>query len=142
MLQKERSLFCAQAVQAVIRSLLHVTLTEYFPKIGIIIILHHFITSFRIASHHTSYCINDTRMEYRADFRKILSKLHEVSFELQLRRPAHKRDLSFQSMDIFICTNYGSSFFSCFVKKETPSIVSLIKLYFSKLTSCLSTFSF
>jgi hypothetical protein len=34
MLRKERSLFCAQAVEAVIRSLLHVTLIEYFPKIG------------------------------------------------------------------------------------------------------------
>jgi hypothetical protein len=33
-------------------------------------------------------------------------------------------------------------FFSCFVKKEIPSIASLIKLYFLKLTSCLSTFSF
>jgi hypothetical protein len=34
MLRKERSLFCAQAVEAVIRSLLRVTLTEYFSKIG------------------------------------------------------------------------------------------------------------
>jgi hypothetical protein len=33
-------------------------------------------------------------MEYRADFWKILSKLHEVSFELQLRQPAHKRGIS------------------------------------------------
>jgi hypothetical protein len=62
---------------------------------GIIIILHHIITSFHIASHHTSYCITDTRMEYGADFRKILSKLHEVSFELQLRQSAHKRGISF-----------------------------------------------
>ena len=35
-----------------------------------------------------------------------------------------------------------SSFFSCFVKKETPSMASLIKLYFPKFASCLSTFSF
>jgi hypothetical protein len=34
MLHKERSLFCVQADEAVIRSLLRVTLTEYFPKIG------------------------------------------------------------------------------------------------------------
>jgi hypothetical protein len=34
MLRKERSLFCVQAVEAVIRCLLRVTLTEYFPKIG------------------------------------------------------------------------------------------------------------
>jgi hypothetical protein len=32
--------------------------------------------------------------------------------------------------------------FSCFVKKEAPSMASLIKLYFLKFTSCLSTFSF
>jgi hypothetical protein len=66
---------------------------------GISIILHHIITSFHIASHHTSYCINDTRMEYGADFWKILCQngkvlRHEVSFELQLRQPAHKRGIS------------------------------------------------
>jgi hypothetical protein len=33
-------------------------------------------------------------MEYRADFWKILSKLHKVSFELQLRQPAHKTGIS------------------------------------------------
>jgi hypothetical protein len=33
-------------------------------------------------------------------------------------------------------------FFSCFVKKETPPLVSLIKMYFPKFASCLSTFSF
>jgi hypothetical protein len=31
---KDRSLFCVQADEAVIQSLLRVTLTEYFPKIG------------------------------------------------------------------------------------------------------------
>jgi hypothetical protein len=34
------------------------------------------------------------------------------------------------------------SVFSCFVKKETPPLVSLIKTYFPKFASCLSTFSF
>jgi hypothetical protein len=34
MLRKEISLFCAQAIEVVIQSLLRVTLTEYFPKIG------------------------------------------------------------------------------------------------------------
>jgi hypothetical protein len=34
MLHKEISLFCVQADEAIIRSLLRVTLTEYFPKIG------------------------------------------------------------------------------------------------------------
>jgi hypothetical protein len=52
------------------------------------------IISFLIASHHTSYRINDTRMEYEADFRKVLSKLHEAIFELQLHQPAHKRGIS------------------------------------------------
>jgi hypothetical protein len=33
-------------------------------------------------------------------------------------------------------------FFSCFVKKETPPLVSSIKTYFPKFASCLSTFSF
>jgi hypothetical protein len=36
---------------------------------GIFIILHHIITSFRITSHHTSYHINDTRIEYEVDLR-------------------------------------------------------------------------
>jgi hypothetical protein len=52
---------------------------------GIIIILHHIITSFRITSHYTSYRINDTRIEYGADFRQMLRQnekvlRHEVSF--------------------------------------------------------------
>jgi hypothetical protein len=52
---------------------------------GIIIILHHIITSFRITSHHTSYRINDTRIEYGAVFRQMLRQnekvlRHEVSF--------------------------------------------------------------
>jgi hypothetical protein len=34
MLRKERSLIYVQANEAVIRSLLRVTLIEYFPKIG------------------------------------------------------------------------------------------------------------
>jgi hypothetical protein len=51
---------------------------------GILIILHHIITSFRITSHHTSYCINDTRIEYGADLRQMLCQnekvlRHEVS---------------------------------------------------------------
>jgi hypothetical protein len=52
---------------------------------GILIILHHIITSFRITSHLTSYCINDTRIEYGADLRQMLRQnenvlRHEVSF--------------------------------------------------------------
>jgi hypothetical protein len=53
---------------------------------SISIILHHIITSFCIASHHTSYRINDMRIEYGADLRRMLRKnenvlRHEVSFE-------------------------------------------------------------
>jgi hypothetical protein len=52
---------------------------------GILIILHHIITSFRITLHHTSYCINDTRIEYEANLRQMLRQnknvlRHEVSF--------------------------------------------------------------
>ena len=51
----------------------------------ILIILHHIITSFRITLHHTSYCINDTRIEYEANLRQMLRQnenvlRHEVRF--------------------------------------------------------------
>jgi hypothetical protein len=36
--------------------------------------LHHIITSFRIASHHISYRINDTRIEQGVDLRRMLRK--------------------------------------------------------------------
>ena len=52
---------------------------------SILIILHHIIASFRITLHHTSYCINDTRIEYEANLRQMLRQIenvlrHEVSF--------------------------------------------------------------
>jgi hypothetical protein len=51
----------------------------------ILIILHHIITSFRITLHHTSYCINGTRIEYEANLQHMLRQnenvlRHEVSF--------------------------------------------------------------
>jgi hypothetical protein len=51
----------------------------------ILIILHHVITSFRITLHHTSYCINGTRIEYEANLRQMLRQnenvlRHEVIF--------------------------------------------------------------
>ena len=70
--------------------------------------LHHIITSFRITSHHTSYCINDTRIEYEADLRQMLRQnkkvlRHEVSFEkYSFISLVTRRDLSLQSMDIFL----------------------------------------
>jgi hypothetical protein len=45
---------------------------------GINIILHHIITSFSIASHHTSYRINDTRIEQGVDLRRMLRKNENV----------------------------------------------------------------
>jgi hypothetical protein len=52
---------------------------------GILIILHHIISSFCITLHHTSYCINGTRIEYEANLRQMLRQIenvlrHEVSF--------------------------------------------------------------
>jgi hypothetical protein len=52
---------------------------------GILIILHHIITSFRITLHHTSYFITGTRIEYEANLQRMLRHIenvlwHEVSF--------------------------------------------------------------
>jgi hypothetical protein len=52
---------------------------------GILIILHHIITLFRITLHQTSYCITGTRIEYEANLRRMLRQIenvlrHEVSF--------------------------------------------------------------
>jgi hypothetical protein len=50
--------------------------------------------------------------------------------------------------EIYARTNFYPSakkhlpFFSCFVKKETPALVSPIKTYFPEFASCFSTFSF
>jgi hypothetical protein len=53
---------------------------------GILIILHHIIISFRITLHHTSYCINGTKIEYEANLQQMLRQnenvlRYEVSFE-------------------------------------------------------------
>jgi hypothetical protein len=75
---------------------------------GIRIILHHIITSFRITSHHTSYCINNTRIGYEADLRQMLHQnkkvlRHEVSFgKYSFINLVTRRDLSLQRMDIFL----------------------------------------
>jgi hypothetical protein len=75
---------------------------------GILIILHHIITSFRIALHHTSYCINGTRIEYEANLRHMLHQnekvlRHEVSFgKYNFNSLDTRRDLSLQSMGIFL----------------------------------------
>jgi hypothetical protein len=82
---------------------------------GIIIILHHIITSFCIASHHTSYRINDTRIEYGVDLRRMLRQnenvlRHEVSFvkysfiSLVTKEgiPLCEAWISLRSMDFFL----------------------------------------
>jgi hypothetical protein len=74
---------------------------------GILIILHHIITSFHIMSHHTSYLINDTRIQYEADLRQMLHKKsvlrHEVSFgKYNFISLVTRGDLSLQSKDIFL----------------------------------------
>jgi hypothetical protein len=83
--------------------------------ISISIILHHIITSFCIASHHTSYRINDTRIEHGVDLRQMLRKnenvlRHEVSFgkysfiSLATKEgiPICEAWIFLQSMDLFL----------------------------------------
>jgi hypothetical protein len=75
---------------------------------GILIISHHIITLFRITSHHTLYCINDTRIEYGADLWQMLRQnenvlRHEVSFgKYSFISFVTRRDLSLRNMDIFL----------------------------------------
>jgi hypothetical protein len=70
--------------------------------------LHHIITSFRITSHHTSYCINDTRIEYEANLRQMLCQnkkvlRHEVSFgRYNFISLVTRTYLFLQSTDIFL----------------------------------------
>jgi hypothetical protein len=68
---------------------------------GILIILHHIITLFRITLHHTSYCINDTRIEYGANLRQMLRQNENV-----LKQEVSFRKYSFISLvtrrDLFL----------------------------------------
>jgi hypothetical protein len=67
--------------------------------------LHQFITSFRIASHHTSYHISSMIIENGVDLRKMLRRnenvlRHKTSCEKYrlLHQPCHKRrDLFFEA---------------------------------------------
>jgi hypothetical protein len=72
---------------------------------SIFIILHHIITSFRITSHHTSYRINDTRIEYEADLRQMLHQKRKEGRcfgKYNFISLVTRRDLSLQSKDIFL----------------------------------------
>jgi hypothetical protein len=45
---------------------------------SILIILHHIITSFCITLHHTSYCINGTRIKYESNLQQMLRQNENV----------------------------------------------------------------
>jgi 5-bromo-4-chloroindolyl phosphate hydrolysis protein len=67
------------------QSLVYSSVGAWVCVFGILIILHHITISFRITLHHTSYCIDDTRVEYEANLRQMLRQnenvlRHEVSF--------------------------------------------------------------
>jgi hypothetical protein len=68
---------------------------------GILIILREIITSFRITLHHTSYCINDTIIEYEANLGQMLRQNENV-----LRHEVRFKKYSFISlvtrMDLFL----------------------------------------
>jgi hypothetical protein len=61
------------------QSLVYSSVEAWVCVFDILIILHHII------SHHTSYCINGTKIEYEANLRQMLRQnenmlRHEVSF--------------------------------------------------------------
>jgi hypothetical protein len=67
------------------QSLMYSSVGAWVCVFGILIILHHIIISFRITLHHTSYCIDGTKIEYEANLRQMLRQnenvlKHEVSF--------------------------------------------------------------
>jgi hypothetical protein len=81
---------------------------------GILIILHHTITSFCITLHHTSYCINGTRIEYEVNLRQMLRQnenvlRHEVSFgKYNFMSLVARRDLSLYEAWISFFTKHES----------------------------------
>jgi hypothetical protein len=67
------------------QSLVYSSVGVWVCVFGILIILRYIITSFHITFHHTSYCINGTKIEYEANLRQMLRQnenvlRHEVSF--------------------------------------------------------------
>jgi succinate dehydrogenase/fumarate reductase cytochrome b subunit len=55
------------------QSLVYSSVGAWVCVFVILIILHHITISFRITLHHTSYCIDDTRIEYESNLRKNVS---------------------------------------------------------------------
>jgi hypothetical protein len=80
------------------QSFVYSSVGEWVCVFDILIISHHIITSFCITLHHTSYCINDTRIKYEANLRQMLRQTenvlrHEVSFgKYSFIRLAKRRD--------------------------------------------------
>jgi hypothetical protein len=68
------------------QSLVYSSVGTWVCVFGGVIILHHIIISFRITLHHTSYCINGTKIKYEAKLWQMLYQnenvlRYEVSFE-------------------------------------------------------------
>jgi hypothetical protein len=76
------------------QSLVYSSVGAWVCVLGILIILHHIIISFRITLHHTSYSIDGIKIEYEANFQQMLRQSknvlrHEVSFgKYSFIRPA------------------------------------------------------
>jgi hypothetical protein len=81
------------------QSLVYSSVGAWVCVFGTLIILHLIITSFCITLHHTSYCIDGTRIEYEANLWQMLRQnenvlRHEVSFgKYSFIRLAIKRGL-------------------------------------------------
>jgi hypothetical protein len=75
---------------------------------GILIILHHFITSFCITSHHRSYCINDTRIEYEADLWQMLRQKREGVSGNTILSAVLQEGISLYKARISLFTKHGS----------------------------------
>jgi hypothetical protein len=102
--------------------------------------LHHIITLFRIASHHISYRINDTRIEHGVDLRRMLRKNENVLRHKALRNTAssacHKRrDPFLQSMDISM--KHGSFSLQRMKRREGVFSPKAQKRYVCKV-SCIA----
>jgi hypothetical protein len=105
----------------------------------ILIISHHIITSFRITLHHTSYCINGTRIEYKANLWQMLREnenvlRHEVSFEkYSLISLVTRRDIYLYKAWISFFTKHGSLSLRCKNRREGVFSPKAQKQYVCKL---------
>ena len=97
------------------QSLVYSSVGTWVCVFGILIILHHIITSLRITSHHTSYCIKDTNWIWswfsaNSSSKWKGAKARSKFREIQFYQPCHKKGslftkhgyLSLRSMDLFL----------------------------------------